>query len=130
VGEGGGGSVHAETAVIKRFLRSLKSEMTCIVGAALTRKRLQEKLALYFRWFEEHRPHQGLGGRTPREVFNGLAPANRKPRFEPRPRWPGESSCAHPLARPKQNAGGELALTVEFVDDERQLPIVALRRAA
>jgi putative transposase len=123
------GSLRA-TAVIERFFRSLKSEMACIVGAALTKKRLQEKLALYFRWFEEHRPHQGLGGRTPREAFNGLAPANRRPRFEPRPRWPKESGCAHPLARPKPNAGGELALIVAFADDERQLPIIALRRAA
>jgi transposase InsO family protein len=123
------GSLRA-TAVIERFFRSLKSEMTCIIGTALTKKKLQEKLALYFRWFEEYRPHQGLDGRTPREVFYGLAPANRRPRFEPRPRWPRESSCAHPLARPKLNAGGELALTVEFADDERQLPIVTLRRAA
>jgi len=123
------GSLQA-TAVIERFFHSLKNEVACIIGAALTKKKLQEKLALYFEWFEEHRPHQGLGGRTPREVFHGHVPANRRPRFEPRPRWPRESSCAHPLARPKRKAGGELALIVAFADDERQLPIVTLRRAA
>jgi hypothetical protein len=34
------------------------------------------------------------------------------------------------MARPKEDPGGELALHVEFLGEERQLPIVTLRRAA
>ena len=123
------GSIRA-TAIVERFFRSLKTEMTSIIGTTLTRAALQKKLAMYFHWFEEHRPHQGLGGRTPREVFCGLAPANEAPRYEPRPGWPRRSSCARPLARPKEDPGGELELLVEFLDEEKQLPIVTLRRVA
>ena len=108
----------------------MKAEMTSIVGTMLTRTALQKKLAMYFHWFAEHRPHHGLGGRTPREVFLGLAPANEAPRYEPRARWPMRSSCARPFARPKEKPGGELELHVEFLDKDKRLPVVTLNRVA
>ena len=36
-------------------------------------------------WYNECRPHTWPGGRTPNERYTGRFPANRWPRFEPRP---------------------------------------------
>ena len=49
---------------------------------------MRRELALYSTWYNEHRPHAWLGGRTPAEVYDSLPPATALPRFEPRSRWP------------------------------------------
>jgi len=90
------------------------------------RRQIQDVLA----WYNEHRPHTNLGGRTPNEVYFGRYPANRKPRFEPRPHWPRGSPCAKPWALVKGNAGGRLELAIQFHAGHRHLPIVRLKRAA
>jgi hypothetical protein len=36
-------------------------------------------------WYNQHRPHSTLGGKTPDEVYFQRFPANRRPRIEPRP---------------------------------------------
>ena len=59
----------------------------------------------YVRWFNEERPQQGLGQRTPDEVHLGR----------------GTRAKAVPLLA---------ALAVHHVDGEHDLPVLALRRAA
>jgi hypothetical protein len=81
-------------------------------------------------WYNEHRPHMSLGGRTPDEVYHGQRPANRQPRFEPRPRWPRASACARPVTLVKGMPGVRLELEVDYVGGHRDLPIVTLKRAA
>jgi len=90
------------------------------------RWQIQDVLA----WYNQHRPHTTLGARTPNEVYFGRYAANRKPRFEPRPRWPRGSPCARPQVLVKGQPGAHLELEVRFHAGRKHLPIVSLRRAA
>ncbi len=81
-------------------------------------------------WFNEYRPSQALGGRTLREVYEGLHPANAKPRFEPRARWPSRSGCASPPAEIRETCGARFTLVVGHLEGRKHLPTVELRRAA
>jgi hypothetical protein len=87
-------------------------------------------MSLYVGWFNHHRPHQGLGGRTPDEVYFHRRPGSERPRYEPRARWPGRSACPSAAARVKAGRGAQLALQVSYLGGREHLPIVALRRAA
>ena len=91
---------------------------------------MRRELVSYATWYNEHRPHQGLGGRTPMEVSTGVKPANEAPRFEPRTGWPRRSMFANPAARVRGKCGVKLALVVGSVEGRRHLPIVALKLAA
>jgi len=57
-------------------------------------------------------------------------PACRRPRFEPRPRWPRRSPCAAPHALVRGQPGAVLELEVERFGGRPNLPIVSLRRVA
>jgi hypothetical protein len=81
-------------------------------------------------WYNESRPHTWLGGKTPNERYFGRIPANRRPRFEPRSRWPRGSPWAKPWALIRGTPGVELSLEVRFQGGRRHLPIVTLERAA
>ena len=54
-----------------RFFRSLKQEWLQRIQVPLGREAMRREVATYLRWHEEHRPHQGLAGRTPKEVYDG-----------------------------------------------------------
>ena len=118
------------TAIIERFFLSLKTELIARVTVSLRKDAFRRQLQDYLAWYHQHRPHQALGGRTPDEVYRGRVPANRKPRFEPRPRWPRASPCAAPYARPKKDPKRPLQLVVRYDDHERSLPIVDIKRAS
>jgi putative transposase len=120
----------AATAVIERFFRSLKEEMLGRGAVPLNLGTLRALLISYISWFHEHRPHQGLSGRTPNEVYFGKQPANERPRVEPRPRWPKRSPCALPAAVPWRKVGCVVELVVHHHDADGRLPIVELRSAA
>ena len=81
-------------------------------------------------WYNSHRTHTTLGGRTPNEVYYHKFPANRKPRHEPREEWPRGSLCARPWALVRGKPGAELTLEVSFHCGRKHLPIVNLKRAA
>ena len=84
----------------RHWPKSVKSALVCadaFAQAARHRKimgrcellklgAVQTELTNYFRWYNEARPHQSLGGRTPNEVYMGLAAARAGPKFESRPR--------------------------------------------
>jgi hypothetical protein len=88
---------YGSISVVERFIRSMKSECTRRLLVPITLDAVRRELALYVVWFNEFRPIQALGGRTPREVYEGLRPANAMPRLEPRARWRERSGCASPV---------------------------------
>jgi len=118
------------TSVLERFFRSLKEEWLRRGTVPLRHGSMRRHVALYLAWHHEFRPHQGLGGRTPKEVYDGLLPANKKARWEPRPKWPRGSPCARPLARPRRRRARRLAIVLRFHEGSRLLPIVELKRVA
>jgi len=81
-------------------------------------------------WYNRFRPHTYLGGRTPEERYGRIPAACRRPRFEPRPRWPRDSPCASPQAKVRGNPGVRLQLVVDFHQGRGHLPIVTLKRVA
>ncbi len=113
---------HGSVAVIERFIRSMKGECTRQILVPFRLDAMREELALYTTWYNEFRPHQGLNGMTPDEVYRGEASSTSGHRFEPRPRWPV-------LDKTRKRAQ-RLQLTVGFVEGRRHLPIVELAQAA
>jgi len=57
-----------DNAFIERLWRSVKYENVYLYGYS-DRFTLQRGLDKYFRWFNQGRPHQGLDGKTPDEVY-------------------------------------------------------------
>jgi transposase InsO family protein len=117
-------------ATVERFIRSMKSECTRSVRVPLQLRSMRRELDAYAMWYNEHRPNQALDGRTPREVYIGLRPANARVRFEPRGSWPPRSPCASPQTAIRGKRGTKLSLVVGCVEGKRHLPVVELRQAA
>jgi hypothetical protein len=67
---------------------------------------------------------------VPNEVYHHRFPAKRRPRYEPRSRWPRGSPCARPWALARNGPGARLELDLVFHAGRKHLPIVAIRRAA
>ena len=108
----------------------MKSECTRRILVPITLEAVRRELTFYVAWFNEYRPSQALAGRTPREVYDGVRPANAMPRLEPRPAWPTRSKCATPQAEIQGQRGAKLTLAVSYLEDRTHLPVVELRRAA
>ena len=121
---------HGSIAIIERFIRSMKDECTRRVLVPLRLDAVRHELACHATWYNEHRPHQGLGGRTPMEVYEGQSPANEAPRFEPRPRWPRGSRCAQPVVPVAGQCGAGVELVLGHVERRRHLPVVQLKLVA
>ena len=81
------------------------------------------------RWYNEHRPHETLGGKTPNEVFFSREAANQKSRLEPRERWPRGSPCARPQVAVYGDPGDPIVLEIDCLDGRRHFPIIHARRA-
>jgi len=118
---------HGSIALIERFMRTLKDEGFRKILVPLGIEEVRGELAATVRWYNEHRPHRALRGATPAEVRDGRIPANKKPRLEPRARYPLARCSPKQLARRRPEP---IVLDVSFVDGRKHLPIVALKRAA
>jgi len=92
-------------ARIERFWRTLKAEYTWGLFVYRPLKTIDRDLSRYAEWFNRERPHQGIRGGTPDEVFLGRK--RKKPR---------------PIFRAR--------LEVRFLHNDRRLPILRLRSAA
>jgi putative transposase len=114
-------------AVIERFFRSLKAEMLARLKLTpANAARLGEEISAYLTWYHDHRPHQGLGGLTPRECLRGGVPARKRQRREPRAHYP--LARGSPGGLPRRAA--RLELVCDTVEGRPHLPIVKLRAAA
>ncbi|MSP26267.1 MAG: transposase, partial [Myxococcales bacterium] len=121
---------HGSIAIVERFIRSVKSECTRRIIVPFHLPAMRSELGCYAPWFNEHRPHEGLHGRTPLEVYSGRPPANEAPRFEPRDDWPQKARCAAPSVPVSGKVGARLVMTVGRLERRAHLPIVTLRRTA
>ena len=124
-------------AVIERVIRTIKTECTRALRVPFDIEAMRAELDVHVRWFNEHRPHTYLRGRTPNEVYFGRKPANEQPRLEPRLKYPRDASglrptsgCASPQTSVRGRRGVRLALEVSHFGGKRHLPVVALRTAA
>lgn len=115
--------------MIERAILTVKTLLALLPFVPMRREPFLDELRSVVRWYNEHRPHSALRGRTPNEIYVGLHPANRKPRFEPRERWPRGSPCAKPWALARSRPGAQLVMEVAFQAGRKHLPIVTLRRA-
>jgi hypothetical protein len=107
------------------------AQMLARAGLRLSPLRLdafQSELASYFRWYNDVRPHQSLGGRTPNEVYLGVPSARDAPRFEPKQRTLISNRCRKRGRKFVPTNG--LTLLIDYLDNRRHSPIVSLKRAA
>ena len=109
---------------VERFILSLKQEFLRRIHVPSSESRMLGAMAAYQRWYNEHRPHASLDGRTPREMLAGALPPHAWPRIEPRARYPIGGGP------PARRARGPLVLIVDHVGGFRELPVVRLREAA
>jgi putative transposase len=121
---------HGSIAVVERLIRTMKDEATRRIVVPQLQAQFRRQLTSYFAWYNEHRPHTTLHGATPNELYFRVRPANRRPRIEPRKRWPRSSPCAKPITIAAGQPGDRFELLVDFHDGRRHLPIVSLKRAA
>ena len=121
---------HGSIAVVERLILTTKQLLRLLPLIPLRPESLRRELAAIFDWYNEHRPHAGLAGKTPNEVYRVLRAANRCPRVEPRKRWPRGSPCARPRTLVAGQPGDRFKVRVEFHAGRRHLPIVSLCRAA
>ena len=121
---------HGSIALIERAILTIKTLCRQLVLVPLRRDRFRREMAAIVAWYNEHRPHAGVGGRTPDEIYFNRRPANRQPRWEPRLKWPRASPCATPRTLVKGKPGARLELAVDFLGGRRHLPVVRVNRAA
>ena len=121
---------HGSIAVIERLILTLKQSIAWLTLVPLRRRAFLRELRYLAAWYNSHRPHMTLGGRTPDEVYHRLCPMNRQTRFEPRANWPRRSPCAKPVTLVKGKPGVRLATKITFQGKRRHLPVVTLKRAA
>ncbi len=121
---------HGSIAVVERFILTLKTLLACLLLVPYRREKFQQKLSAIVEWYNQHRPHEWLGGKTPNEVYYHRHPANRKPRHEPRSHWPHGSLCAKPWALVRGSPGAKLTLEVSYHRGRKHLPVIKLKRAA
>jgi transposase InsO family protein len=117
-------------AIVERLIRTLKEEFIAALIVPGLRPVFQRELECFVTWFNGFRPHSWLDGQIPNEVYCRRPPANRRPRLEPRAKWPRGSPCAEPQARVKGKRGARFSLRVRFHVGRKQLPVVTLRKVA
>ena len=121
---------HGSIAVIERAILTMKQLLRGLPFVPLRRDAFRHELAASFVWYNEHRPHMTLTGRTPNEVYFQRSPAHRSPRWEPRPDWPRRAPCSNPRTLVNGEPGVRLRLDVDYHTGRKDVPILQLNRAA
>ena len=121
---------HGSIAVVERLIKSMKDECTRRILVPCRRRACRRELLSFVGWYNEHRPHTTLNGSTPNEVYFGQRSAHRRPRVEPRNRWPRGSPCARPRTLVAGQPGDRFQVRVQIRTGRRHLPVVSLHRAA
>ena len=121
---------YGSIAVVERLIRTMKNECTRRILVPLRLAAFQRELSIFADWYDNERPQETLRSRTPDEVYFGLRPACRMPRFEPRRRWPRPSPCTSPRVLVRGSPGVVIELDVRRHLRRKHLPVVQLHRAA
>lgn len=110
---------YGSIAVIERFWRSLKELLGIRLWPQLSAAHLEARTELVFMYYSSLRPHQGLGGATPAEVYLDETPAV-------------QNAIPPPRKTARLTTGDEpLPFEVVFLDPERRMPVlVPIRKAA
>jgi len=120
---------HGSIAVVERFHRTVKELLRQIVLPE-EQAAFEHELGAIVAWYNEHRPHETLRGKTPNEVYFSRPPANERPRYEPRKRWPRGSPCAAPVVEVDGEPGDPVIVEIDYHQGRRHLPILRVCRAA
>ena len=102
-------------ALIERLWRTLKDTLGLRLLRPSAAEDLMEKIEIGLFHYAHFRPHQGLGGATPAEIYFGRTPSHLSAIPPPRGR-PGEGEMDSPFR-------------IEYLDAERLLPLL-VRKAA
>ena len=121
---------HGSIAVVERFIRTMKDESLRRIMVPAQHQKIRREIRYFVEWYNEARPHSALNGQTPNEIYNGLRPANQRPRIEPRERWQRRSPCAKPRTLVAGKPGDQFTLIVNYHAGRSHLPVVSLQRAA
>ncbi len=60
---------HHSIALTERMIKSIKYLWTNLIIVSSAREKFQKQLELFRTWYNSHRPHGSLAGRTPYEVY-------------------------------------------------------------
>jgi len=103
---------YGSIAVIERFWRTLKDLLGVKLCPPLSAEHLEARVELALAYYSHLRPHQGLGGATPAEVYRGKTPAAQL--------------AVPPPRKTRESTSGEapLPLEVVFLDPERRMPVL------
>ena len=119
---------HGSIARVERFHRSMKDECTRSIIVPTSQSEFEYELALWMKWFNFHRPHMSLCGRTPDEVYFKMRAANTLPRIEPRVGLKHSSPCAKPRTMMAGKAGRKVNVKLSFLEGRKHLPIIQVLR--
>jgi transposase InsO family protein len=109
---------YGSIAVIERFWRSLKELLGVHLWPPLSADHLEARARLALMYYSSLRPHQGLGGATPAEVYFDETPAI-------------ENAVPPPRKHEVDSTGEDpLPLEVVFLDPERRMPVLIPTRKA
>jgi transposase InsO family protein len=120
---------HGSIAVVERFHRTFK-DILRLTTIPEEQSQYEHEASLVIDWYNEHRPHMTLDGKTPNEVYFSRPAANGQPRYEPRQRWPRGSPCADPQVKILGNSGDPIILEIDCLKGRRHLPVISTRLAA
>jgi hypothetical protein len=102
-------------ALIERLWRTLKDTLGLRLMGPLVAEDLMVKVEIGLLHYAHFRPHQGLGGATPAEIYFGRTPSYLSAIPPPRGS-PGEGAL-------------NLPFRIDYLDAERMLPVLVQRAA-
>ena len=109
---------YGSIAIIERFWRTLKELLGIRLWPPLSAEHLEARTELALGYYSTLRPHQGLDGATPAEVYLDEPPA-------------ASSAIPPPRKMARSTTGDEpLPFEVVFLDAERCLPVLVPSRKA
>jgi len=119
---------HGSIAVTERVILTYKDGCTRRILVPISRNEMIRETKLFFEWYNSHRPHMSLNGKTPNEVYFNRRAANAKPRIETRPLAKHSTPCAKPQMCVAGRAGAKVKVLLEFLEGRRHLPIIKVER--
>jgi hypothetical protein len=130
--------LESEVAMLREELRITGARMQRVpphrrpqyTGIPEDQADFERDVGLIVDWYNEHRPHATLGGRTPNEVHFSRPATNEQPRIEPRKGWPRGSPCAKPQVAVNGNPGDAMVIELDCLENRRHLPVIRVRRVA